>query len=138
MELSIDRDTLIKDVKRAFNELYPYLKLEFFENPSPGNGLGTKAKKIDENKLVCRISKFNQTGSIDMNAKTLVRQLENDFWNLFGLSVQVYRKSGNLWLETSLTDSWSLEKQNQEAESFHQHYSRTLDQKIEDDWIDSE
>jgi hypothetical protein len=29
--------------------------------------------------------------------------------------VQVFRKSGNVWLETSATDAWSLKQQNQEG-----------------------
>jgi hypothetical protein len=31
------------------------------------------------------------------------------------LSVQVFRKSGKSWLETTFTDGWTLKKQNQEG-----------------------
>ena len=30
----------------------------------------------------------------------------------FGLPAQVLRKSGNLWMETTMTDHWSLRQQN--------------------------
>jgi hypothetical protein len=30
---------------------------------------------------------------------------------------QVYRKSGKIWLETTVTDSWTLEEQNKQGES---------------------
>jgi hypothetical protein len=36
-------------------------------------------------------------------------------WQEFGLCVQVFRKSGNHWIETSLTNSWTLEQQNREG-----------------------
>jgi hypothetical protein len=34
---------------------------------------------------------------------------------VYGLSVQVFRKSGNVWLETSATDNWTLRQQNNEG-----------------------
>ena len=42
-----------------------------------------------------------------------VAELEGKFRNEYGLEVQVSRKSGLLWLETTMTDNWSLEKQNE-------------------------
>ena len=30
----------------------------------------------------------------------------------FGLSAQVFRLSGDVWLETTSTDNWTLEEQN--------------------------
>jgi hypothetical protein len=41
-----------------------------------------------------------------------VNELENIFQQKFSLSAQVFRKSGNLWLETTMTDNWSLLQQN--------------------------
>jgi hypothetical protein len=33
--------------------------------------------------------------------------------------VKVLRRSNNLWIETSLTDSWTLEKQNTASKYFN-------------------
>ena len=41
-----------------------------------------------------------------------VADLEKAFMNKFGLLTQVFRRSGNIWLETSITDGWSLKQQN--------------------------
>jgi len=41
-----------------------------------------------------------------------VIDLEKMFKNRFNLSAQVFRKSGNLWLETTMTDNWTLLQQN--------------------------
>jgi hypothetical protein len=41
-----------------------------------------------------------------------VADLEKAFMNKFGLLTQVFRRSGNIWLETSITDGWSLRQQN--------------------------
>jgi hypothetical protein len=39
-------------------------------------------------------------------------QLERLFEQEFGLHVQVFRKSGNIWLMTTVSDSLTLEEQN--------------------------
>ena len=39
------------------------------------------------------------------------------FGEVYGLGVQVFRKSGNVWLETTVTDSWTLKEQNDQGES---------------------
>ncbi len=44
-----------------------------------------------------------------------VLEVEQFFKLHFNLNAQVFRKSGNNWLETTLTDSWTLKKQNQEG-----------------------
>lgn len=44
-----------------------------------------------------------------------VSELESVFTETFGLSVQVFRKLGNVWLQTTTTDNWTLAEQNQKA-----------------------
>ena len=44
-----------------------------------------------------------------------VGELENIFKDQFGANVQVSRKSGSLWLETTLTDKWTLLQQNEQG-----------------------
>ncbi|MBA3900883.1 MAG: hypothetical protein H0X62_11855, partial [Bacteroidetes bacterium] len=44
-----------------------------------------------------------------------VKELEQKFQNLFGVSVQVYRQSGSVWIQTTITDSWTLTEQNNRA-----------------------
>ena len=136
MELRIEKETLISDAQREFNTFYPYLRIEFFENLHPENKKPAKAKKIDPNKSICWLTKLSGSGRIDIDRKRTVAEVENDFAQTFGLSVQVFRKSANLWIETSLTDNWTLDKQNKEGESFNVHVSKSPEQRIEDKMID--
>ena len=48
-----------------------------------------------------------------------VSELEKAFSDIFGLNVQVFRKSNNMWLQTTITDKWSLEKQNQNGKEMN-------------------
>ena len=118
MHLGIGKESRIVDLQKDFNQFYPYLKLEFFRHPSSQNKKLQKAEKVNPAETVERLTRFYKAGSINIEHKKTVAELVEDFWEEFGLSVLVFRKSGNLWIETSLTDSWSLDKQNNIGESF--------------------
>jgi hypothetical protein len=53
-----------------------------------------------------------------------VQDVEQLLWDAFGLSVQVFRKSGNLWLETTVTDQWSLAYQNEQGRELSEQFDR--------------
>jgi len=118
MRLGIGKDSLVGDLQKQFNHYYPYLKLEFFRHPSSKNKIPQKAEKINANEYVEKLTRVQKSGGILIDHNKTVAELVEEFWVEFGLSVLVFRKSGNLWIETSLTDNWSLEKQNRIGESF--------------------
>ncbi len=138
MELRIDSDIKIRDIQKEFNAFYPFLKLEFFKNRHPENKPSPKAEKIDAGKSIQELTKFYESGRINIDSKRTVAEVENDFWETFGLSAQVFRKSGNIWIETSLTDNWTLDKQNKEAELLNAYHEKPLDQRLEDEQMDND
>ena len=118
MNLGITQETRIVDLQKGFNTFYPYLKLEFYKRPSRQNKILQKAEKINPHEQIQRITRPLKPGIVPVEPKITVSQVVEEFWKSFGLATLVFRKSGNLWIETSLTDSWSLEKQNKIGESF--------------------
>ncbi len=52
-----------------------------------------------------------ESGARDMS----VSELEQLFLTKYGLNAQVFRRSGNLWLQTSATDHWTLAEQNRKG-----------------------
>ena len=50
-----------------------------------------------------------------------VGEFEKIFYEKTSLGVQVFRKSAGIWLQTSSTDSWTLEKQNGKGERSDSH-----------------
>jgi hypothetical protein len=52
-------------------------------------------------------------GDLVFSESTKVRELENDLREGFHLNAQVFRRSGNIWLETTMTDKWTLKQQNE-------------------------
>jgi hypothetical protein len=112
MQLSIHGDRLISDVQKEFNSAYPFLKLEFFRNGQEKQNMYSAIQRISQHhklKDCWKVKKDN--GFVDVDESMTVLELENAFMDEFGLSVQVFRKSGNIWLETTMTDHWTLKRQ---------------------------
>jgi hypothetical protein len=62
---------------------------------------------------------------IDIGNNITVIELENQFADM-GLMAEVFRKSGNVWIESSLTDNWTLQQQNTEGEEITRHFANNI------------
>lgn len=111
MQLLIKSTRLISEVQKDFSEIFPYLKLEFFRHKS-GNGKGTLLR-APHNFHISDCNPKVEEGEFQIQKGMTVRDLEQGIKKQFGLNVQVFRQSGNLWLQTTVTDNWTLEKQNE-------------------------
>ena len=109
MLLEISKDKTILDIQQDFNLRFPFLKLEFYK---PGD-LATARKHLPGYTLLSAAGFKNGNTIMELDNGMTVAELERKFRNEYGLDVQVSRKSGVLWLETTMTDNWSLEKQNE-------------------------
>ena len=109
MKLAITDEKRISDIQAEFNHYYPYLNLEFFWGSGKKDGYH---RLTDTTVKVENVACCMHEGSIQLSDNMTVSNLEDIFSNRFGLQVQVFRKSGNLWLETTKTDDWTLKVQN--------------------------
>ena len=123
MNLSINNKTLVKNIQEEFTTLYPYLKIEFLTDTKTSNGYA-KVEKIAPTTYFKLLHKLEHEIEICINNNRTVADLEKDFKNFIGLSVQLYRKSGNVWIETSLTDDWTLARQNDAGEVLSGHIEK--------------
>jgi hypothetical protein len=109
MKLIVSKNKTLYDIQAQFNAYYPYLKLEFLRK-NKNDSMG--APKLNDTSRLMDISPSMHDGEIDLNDSLTVDQIEKDLGTLIGLEAQVYRKSGNIWLATTLTDNWTLKGQN--------------------------
>lgn len=115
MELIINDDVYIETIQEKFNRCFPFLKLEFFSKKHK-KGEGTSKNNLQKaGSKIADCRKIKRSGVIKISGREKVAELEQMFQDSFGLSVQVFRKSGKVWLETTSTDDWTLEKQNEQA-----------------------
>jgi hypothetical protein len=112
MYLHIGPLRLIGELQEDFNKVYPFLKLEFFP-ARPVQRDGAPARhSLPAEKKIAEIQVKPVNGDIEIRDDMKVKDLEITFDKQFNLNVQVFRKSGNVWLETTMTDNWTLQQQN--------------------------
>jgi len=116
-----DQKTLA-DVKREFNQKFPYLKLEFFAKPHNPGEPSPKRELLDDRLSIGEVRTIHNEGDFKVDANMTVRDFENLIREKYGLNVQVFRKSANVWLQTTKTDSWTLAEQNRKGGASMQHY----------------
>jgi hypothetical protein len=109
--LKISDDIQLKEIKEMFNRKFPHLKIEFFsEDHEAGEASAYKSMYDDE--LYLRDVRSNHTeGELSIDGHNKTGTLEANFKNHFGVNVQVWRRSGNMWLQTTTTDDWTLSQQ---------------------------
>jgi len=112
MHLHIAPNRLISEIQKEFNALFPFLKIEFFNNRSFSRSDFSARQIIPSNREIGDSQSAIKESDIEIVKETKVSELEKIFKDKFSLAVQVFRKSGNLWLETTMTDDWTLQQQN--------------------------
>jgi hypothetical protein len=113
MQLLLNGERLIKDVQQEFANAYPFLKIEFFKPNVIQKNHNLKQDQIPHNQKLSDVWGHKKAnGNVIVEDLMSVIDLEKAFMDQFGLMAQVYRKSGNIWLETSITDRWTLKQQN--------------------------
>lgn len=116
MNIIINDHRKIFAIQEAFSKAFPYLKLEFLSKPNTAKGSSSPkiVKHTSKTLGECRV--IHNKGKVTITPSMSVADLEQKFSDVYGLTIQIYRKSGTSWLETSVTDGWSLEEQNNQGE----------------------
>jgi hypothetical protein len=103
------------EVQQEFQQNFPYLKIEFYVG-SHKMGEGSRAEEtLDAQLSIGEVRTKHKEGDLQIDGDLEVRQLEQLFYDDYGLNVQVFRQSGHLWMQTSASDHWTLEKQNRKG-----------------------
>ncbi len=120
LEITVSDNKKLEDLQADFSACFTFLKIEFFKSPHKIGEGSAKSLIYDRKRFVrdCRVKHFE--GTIKISESMTVNELEEKFLSEYGLSVQVFRKSGNVWLETSATDGWTLRQQNDEGAELSQ------------------
>lgn len=112
MNLQITYNRIIGDIQKEFNKAFPFLKIEFFKTKSFARSDFMAHQIIPSKQKLGDGQPAIKEGDIEVSEEMKVSELEKIFKDRFKLAAQVFRKSGNLWLETTMTDDWTLHQQN--------------------------
>jgi hypothetical protein len=119
MKIAINDHRKIYAIQEEFHSGYPFLKLEFFAKPHTTGGASAKKQINHSSKTLGECRTVHNSGEITITPGMTVADLEQRFRDTYGLEVQILRKSGKVWLETTVTENWTLEEQNKQGEALN-------------------
>lgn len=117
MQILITNKKTIAKVQEEFSAAFPWLKLEFFAKPSKVGGVSSKKLIRNTGTTLGDSRSIHTKGNLTITPNMTVGNLLQSFMDVYGLSVKLLRKSGRSWINTSLTESWTLDEQNKQGES---------------------
>ena len=109
MKIIITPEKLIKDIQDEFSSAFPFLRVEFFKKSTPKTR--DMVHKISNLLPLGNVDKVTGSKEVVVSPLMTVKDFENDFETQFGMGVHLYRKSGNSWLEITITDRWTMKQQ---------------------------
>jgi len=114
--IELDNEMIqLKSIKSEFSAKFPHLKIEFFDK-SHDEGKASPSYAIYDDNLTLRdIRSEGKVGTMNIHGNLKTSSLEKMFEEEYGIHIQVLRKSGRVWLQTTTTDDWTLSEQEAEA-----------------------
>ncbi len=117
MNITIEDNRKILDIQEEFNKQFPFLRIGFLSTPKLQNRSAIHKIVHYTNLTIGECRSIHNTGQISIEGLMTVTELQKQFKETYGLNIQLLRKSVNVWLDTSVTDSWTLIEQNQQGEA---------------------
>jgi len=139
MKLNINDKRKVADIQKDFSKSFPFLRLEFFSVPhKSGKGTAKKNLIIPDHKTVGDCRRIHKSKIVTITPEMKVSELEKIFLEDYGLNVQVFRNSGRVWLETTMTDDWTLAEQNRQGEELSRKKTVKVSRYSTDDYHEQE
>jgi len=110
--MEVSNNLKIKDLQAAFQQSFPFLKIEFYATPHEMGEGSLEQDVLDPELTIGEIRKAKNVGFITIDENSTTGDFEKMVQEQFGLNIQVFRKSYHRWLQTWVTDTWSLKEQN--------------------------
>ncbi len=122
--MEVNPNTIIVDdmitifmLQEEFNRLFPYLKIDLGPVTNKQRNLIANKFTNETKRSLAEYRASNNQEQIVITPHMSVADLEEKFEKVYDLKAQVLRKSGKTWLETTVTDAWTLEEQNFQGEA---------------------
>jgi hypothetical protein len=113
MHIEINDKTSLREIQDVFSDFYPYLKLEFYSRKHKKYEASDEAYQIEPNILIGDIKATHVSGVLEILPLYKVSEVEKEFLDRFGLSVQVLRKEKRGWEQTTSMDDFTLKELNE-------------------------
>lgn len=109
MEILIDRNKKLSYLQSQFQQHFPALKIEFYSNFHADILHTTNYHLLNNELAVKEVTKQALPKVIKIYGQMTTQKLETVFAEIYGLSVQIFRKAGNNWIQANTTDNLALD-----------------------------
>ncbi len=111
----ISKESQVRDLQNEFQSLFPYLKIEFYKDHQTSVIPAGRFETINPSSNLSLLRKIKEPVKIDFNSSNKVSEVKAQLKTMLDLNTLIFRKSGSHWIETSLTQDWTLQQQNEEG-----------------------
>ncbi len=126
----------LRDIKEEFHRRFTHLKIEFYSGKHLLGQGSHMREQLDAEMTIGQVRTLHNEGDFRIDPQTAVGEFEQKFHEKYGLNVQVFRKSGNLWMQTTATDSWTLAEQNRKGGASEEAYQEKIGVEAEKEEVD--
>jgi hypothetical protein len=113
MHIEINDTTTPREIQEVFSNFYPYLRLEFYSKRHKKYEASDSNNLVDANMPVRRYKPTHVSGILEILPSYKVSDVEKEFQQRFGLSVQVLWKKSREWEQTRGGDDFTLKELNE-------------------------
>ena len=113
MYMEINDQTTLHHIRKHFSDYYPYLQMEFYNKPHKKYEKSDPSDLVYPGKSIIEIRKTHLSGLLEIQPWYKVADVEKEFQQRFGLSVQVFWNENEAWHQTSGMDDFTLKELNE-------------------------
>jgi hypothetical protein len=108
MLLNITDNRSVADLQDKFNECFPNLQIEFYNERHGWQQESAESFKISPQNSIGEIRHNHNSGSFEIKSWYKTGRVEQEFRDIFGLHVQIFFRKGNQWVQSLSADDLTL------------------------------
>lgn len=112
MKIDINDHRKLFAIQEEFGTLFPNLRLEFYARPANSGAAHPKKPMSSYAHTLGECRNVHNKGTITISPNMTVADLKSNFSDVYGVEVDVLKKKGDTWLETTSQNTLSLTEQN--------------------------
>lgn len=112
MHFEINDNTVLADIQRTFKNHYPYLSISFYRKQHKKYESSNVTDRIPLSKKISEIRKTHISTLIEILPTYSVIQVEKEFQERLGLTIQILKKEKDKWEQSTGLDNLSLKDLN--------------------------
>ena len=112
MKIVINNNRKIFAIQDEFSKMFPNLEINFHAKPNQHGGAPSKKLVRHSSKTLQECRVISKDGTIDILPSMNVSDLKENFRDVYGLSVEIFRKSENDTEESPVDTKLTLEESN--------------------------